>query len=348
MQIPFKITASPVPPAPLVAHTNFQNHYAGVNSAFAWSELSPAIRQAAQVYILPFVGLNMYLQLCNKYHTGAAMSAEEQQALEYLQDAAANYAVYHILPQKTALVSTLGTVQQTPEGGAQPSPQWAWHLKRDDALKVADTALDLLLEYMEQRVAANDALFDAWANDPAYKAKTSAFFRHTAEMDEYLNIKRSRRTYISLIPFFSQVERRVVKSLLCNTLYAQMQTTPLATANEPLLPLIREAVAYLGAAEALPHHRVVIDGDGFRVVSQTDGNTDRRNLTNNVNESAVQALLAKYQERGAEAIRELKTFLEENLQAFPDYASSSCREKPANKGHSILQSTNGIGTVFIS
>ncbi len=347
MQIPFKITASPVPVTPLVGSTNFQEHYAGVNSAFAWAELSPAIRQAVQIYLLPFTGLPIYTQIVGKYQVNDPLSDAEAQALEYLQDAAANYAVYHILPQKTALLTTLGAVQQSPEGGAQQTSQWSWHMKRDDALKVADTSLDMLLMHLEQRVAANDPLFDAWADDPAYKAKKSVFFRHTAEMDEYLNIKSSRRTFVSVIPFFLQTERRVLKPILCDTLYAAMQVSPLTAANEKLLPMIKEAVAYLGAAAALPHHRVVLDGDGFRVVSQTDGYTDRRNLTNNVHESAVQALLEAYQERGADAIRELKKFLEDNIDDYPDYRDSACREMPGKNGHSIIQSPDGIGAVLL-
>lgn len=345
MQIVFKITTSPTPSNPIVADTNFGQHYAGVNASFAWSELSPGIRQATQLYILPYIGLQMYLSLASKYNNAVVMTDEETQALEYLQDAAANYAVYHLLPQKASSLATLGNVQQSPEGGAQPSPQWTLNMKRDDALMVADKALDMLLQYMEFQIQEGSNDFDLWKNDPAYKTKTSVFFRHTSEMEEYLNIKGSRRTYVSIIPFFAQVERRIIKAALCGPLYEALQTYPLTIENELLLPLIKEAVAYLGAADALPHHRVVIDGDGFRVVSQTDGYTDRRNLTNNVHESAVQALLATYQERGAEALRELKYFLEENIEDYPLYASSNCRQNPANTAHTIVQSPSGIGVV---
>lgn len=345
MKIPFKIISAPTPTLPLVGDTNFQSHYAGVNTATAWSELVPGIRLASQIHLLNFVGLPLWNDLCNKYEAGTVLTDPQAQALEYLQDAAANYAVYHLMPQKTAALTSLGVVQQSPEGGAQASPQWAYHLKRDEALNTADASLDLLLAHLEAQVLAGVSYFDLWKNDPAYNAKKSLFFRTTQQLGEFLNIKNSRRTFLSLIPFLSQVERRSVKSLLCADLYAEMQATPLSDANELLLPLIREMVAYQGAAAALPHHRVVIDGDGFRVVSQTDGNTDRRNLTNNVHESAVQALLSEYIERGQMAEKELRYFLEDNLEDYPAYTNSTCRETATPRGHGIVQRSDGIGAV---
>lgn len=345
MDLIFKFTTPSPPATPLVGDTNFQEHYAGVNTAMAWSELKPAIRQAIQKYLIPYVGQPMYDDLAAKYNAGTTLTTAQAQALEYLQDAAANYAIYHILPQKTATVASLGIVQQSPEGGAQPVNQWGWQAKRRDALDNGDSALDLLLKYLDKQVKEGVAYFNLWKDSNAYSKKKSDFFRSTEALDDYINMKGSFRTYISLVPFLGQVERRYIKPLLCDELYAAVLATNPTDDNKKLLPLIQTAVAYLGAAEALPHHRVVVDGDGFRVVSFTDGSDDRRNLTNSTHEQAVGALLTKYKESGEMALEALKAFLEANLNTYPTYRDSACREVPKSKDHTLAVSPDRIGTV---
>lgn len=347
MQLVFKVLTTPAPAKPNIGDTNFRAHYAGVNTSMAWSELEPAVRQATQKYVLEYVGTELYDDLAGMFQDDTALTPAQAQVLQSLQDAVAFYAIYHILPEKNAVVASMGVVQNTPDGGSQPTNLWGWKQKRWAALENADTFLDLMLSTLESQVALNVSYFDLWKNSAAYKVKKSVFFRQTAEVDDYLNIKRSRRSFVSLVPFFLQMEDEVIVPLLCDALYTAMQANPLSPANAKLVPYIRTAVAYLGAAEALPHHRVVVDGDGFRVVSQTDQFDDRRNQTNNVHEAAIQALLLRCEKRGREAVARLAKFLEDNLGDYPDYRDSACREKPASNAHSIMQSESGIGAVGV-
>ncbi len=347
MQLVFKVLTTPAPAKPNIGDTNFRSHYAGVNTSMAWSELEPAVRQATQKYVLEYVGTELYYDLAEKFQADTVLTPAQAQVLQSLQDAVAFYAIYHILPEKNAVVASMGVVQNTPDGGSQPTNLWGWKQKRWAALENADTFLDLMLSTLETQVALNVAYFNLWKNSTAYKVKKSVFFRQTAEVDDYLNIKRSRRSFVSLVPFFRQMEDEVIAPLLCDALYTAMQANPLSTENAKLVPYIRKAVAYLGAAEALPHHRVVVDGDGFRVVSQTDQFDDRRNQTNSVHESAIQALLLRCEKRGREAVARLAKFLEENLDDYPAYRDSACREQPTSRAHSIRQSESGIGAVGV-
>ena len=150
-----------------------------------------------------------------------------------------------------------------------------------------------------------------------------------------------------MIRYLKQVEEEVIEPIVCSDLFAALTIDTPTDANKLLLPMIKKAVAYLGAAKGIPHHRIVIDGDGFRVVSQTDGWDDRRNLTNNVHETAVGALKSSCEEQGRLAVAKLVQFLEDNLTDYPAYADSSCRTKPVEKSHSIRQSNDGIGAVGI-
>lgn len=345
MELVFKVITDPAPTVPRVGDTNFKSHYSGVNISMAWQELEPAVRQATEKFVLDYVGAELYDDLAQKFQDGDTLEDYEEKTLQLLQDAVAYYAIYHILPEKNSVVTSMGVVTNSPESGSQPVNQWTWKAKRWSALENGDIFLDRLLEYMEQQVAASNAYFDLWKDSAAYKIKTSDFFRHTADLDEHLNIQRARRSFISLVRFMKQVEEDVIKPLLCDDLYAAVLEASPTDENALLIPYIRRAVAYLGAAEAIPHHRVVVDGDGFRIVSQTDQFDDRRNLTNNTHEGAIQALLLRCEERGRTAVARLAKFLEDNIDDYPDYRDSTCREKPANKAHSIVQSASETGAV---
>lgn len=348
MQLVFKIITDTDIDVATIGDTNFQQHYSGVNTSMAWAELQPAIRQATAKYVIPYLGEEIYDDLADKFNTGAVLTTEQAKALQILQDTVAFYAIYHVLPEKNAVVASNGVVQNTPDGGAQPVNQWGWKAKRWSALENADSFLDLLLTFLEKQVSASVAYFDLWKNSDAYTVKTSAFFRQTSQLDEYLNIQMSRRSFISLTRFMKQVEEDVIKPTLCTDLYdAMLIETPTAP-NQLLLPYIRRAVAYLGAAEAVPHHRIVIDGDGFRVVSQSDQFDDRRNLTNNVHESAVQALMIRCEDQGRKAVARMIKFMEEHIGDYPAYANSTCRDLPQRNAHTIIQSPDGIGAVMFS
>lgn len=347
MDLLFKVTTVPAPATPLVANTNFQEHYSGVNRSMAWADLTTAIRQATEKFVLPFVGIEFYNELASLYQAGTAMSAEQERTLELLQDTIAYYSVYHVLPEKNTVLATNGAVQNQPDGGANPTPQWAWKASRWAALENGDTFLDKSLAYMEAQVIAGNEDFNLWKESDAYDVKTSDFFRLTSQVDDYLNIQNSRRSFISLVRYMRQIEEDVVKPILCDTLYNALLIPSPTDNNKKLLPLVRRIVAYLGASEAIPHHRVVIDGDGFRIVSQADGFDDRRNMTNNTHESAIQALMVRCEQKGNDAIKALRKFLEDNIADYPAYAESDCREKKTTKAHSIVQSADGIGAVLL-
>lgn len=346
MDLVFKITAiSPSDPAQ-VGDTNFQEHYSGVNTSMAWSELLPAIRQATEKFVFPYVGDELYNDLAAKYQAGDTLSDEQAKTLELLQDAIAFYTIYHILPEKNSVVASMGVIQNTPtEGSGQPVSQWGWKAKRWSALENGDTFLDRLLNYLEAQVTASVAYFDLWKDSTAYNVKVSDFFRHTDELDEYLNIQGSRRSFISLIKFMRDTEEGVILPLLCTDQYDALKASGLDDTQKALLRKVRLVVANLGLAEAGAHHRLVIDGDGFRVVSQTDQFDDRRNQTNNIHENAILALLQAAERKGRTALDTLKVFLEKNETDYPLWANSDCREKGTTKGHGIVVSSDCVGGI---
>lgn len=342
----FKVTNLTPPTVPTVADTNFWQHYAGINQNMAWQEILPTLRTATQNYLLPFIGEELYNDLSIKFVNGTVLTTDQATALEYMQDALAHYTVYELLPHKITALTSSGVMDNTP-GESQPTNQWRYFEKRLATLASADAALDRLLGHVNKKLAESDPYFDLYKNSDAATHKNSEFIKTAADLGEYLNTKDSRRTFISLIPYIRRAEDQKIKGTFCASLYNLVIAAPNNPLYIPLAPMIKEAVAYLGAAEALPHHRVVVDGDGFRVVSQTDGFQDRRNLTNSMHDQAIGSLLTSYKTRGQDALRRLVAFLEANIDDYPTYRDSTCRSAEPEKGHGIIGPSDGIGAVGV-
>lgn len=346
MDLIFKVTAaSPASPVQ-VGNTNFMEHYSGIHKSMAWSELTPGIRQAIEKFVLPYIGEDLYDDLATKFQAGTALTDEQAKTLELLQDCVAYYTAYHVMPERNAFFSSLGVTQHTPtEGSGQPVNQWGWKAKRWSALENGDAFLDKLLSYLEKQVKAGVAYFDLWKDSAAYKVKTSSFFRHTSELDEYLNIQGSRRSFVSLIKYMREVEEDVILPLLCQDTFDALLGASLSDEQTTLLGKVKKAVAFLGLSAAMPHHRIVIDGDGFRVVSQTDQFDDRRNQTNPTHEGAIIALGERAERKGREYLADVERYLIENVDTFTDWASSPCNTTPTKRGHSITVSPDYIGGI---
>lgn len=348
MDLIFKVTADTPHSPEQVGDTDFKEHYSGVNHSMAWDELKPAIRQATQKFVLPYIGEDLYDDLAAIYQADADDLTDEQaKAVELIQDCVAFYTIYHILPEKQSVVASMGVVQNTPIQGSQPTNQWSWKAKRWSALENGDAFLDKLLTYLEKQVTDEVDYFDLWKNSAAYNVKTSSFFRQTAQLDDYLNIKESRRSFVSLVKYMRDVEEDVILPLLCTDQFEALKAADLDADGLALLAKVRKAVAFLGLYEAIPHHRIVIDGDGFRIVSQTDQFDDRRNLTNNNHEAAINDLSQRAERKGRQYLSELRVFLKENEDTYTLWRDSTCNAAATVKSHSIVASPDGVGAIGI-
>lgn len=352
MDILFKITAPNPSDPPQVGDTNFLEHYTGINRSMAWAEIAPGIRQATERFVLPFVGETFYDYLAENFNTGATLSSNLRKALRYLQDAIANYTVFHLSPERTSFFSSLGNTQTTPsDGSGQPAPQWATKSKRWAALENGDLFLDKLLAFMEQQVMLGTSEFNEWKNDPAYSRATSHFFRHTDELDEHLNMQGSRRAFISLVKYMKRIEEEEIAETLCtaqfDSLAAKYKAGTMNAAEKNLFRLVRKAVANLGLAAAVPHHRVLIDGDGFRFASQVDGFDERKSMTNSFQQEAIQSLQKAAEEKGRAALAAVRSFLKANVSDFALWADSECNQRAAGRSHHIVVSRDGRGGIGI-
>lgn len=346
MDLLFKITAAQPSSPENVGDSDFILHYSGIHRSMAWAELAPGIRQATEKFVLPYIGSDLYDDLATMYQADDTLTDEQAKLLEILQDCIAYYTAYHIMPERNAFFTSMGVTQHTPtEGSAQPANQWSWKAKRWSALENGDSFLDKALEYLELQVQNAVAYFDLWKDSAAYNVKTSAFFRKTADLDQFLNLQCSRRSFISLVKYLNEVEEDIILPLLCDDQFSALQEPDLDADQTALVKKVRKAVAFLALHAAIPHHRIVIDGDGFRVVSQTDQYDIRQNQANVLHENAISALSQRAEQNGRRYLVELENFLRENADTYPLWANSTCNTTPTKRGHSIVISPDYVGGI---
>ena len=350
MELIFKVITTPTGGEnERLKHTNFEAHYPSAHTNMAWKTINPYVRQAIKKYILPYIGSELYDDLATKYQNDTVLTAEQAETLELLQDCAAFYTVYQAMPHRNIVLADTGVQQNTPEN-ASPTNQWSFKIARWNALVEADNMLDQLLSYLEQQIEASVAYFDLFKNSTAYNVKVSNFFRHTSELDEYLNINNSRRAFVALSKYLTKAEEQYLLPILradqFNEIRDQMKANTLTTENTNLLAYVKKVVAEFSLVEAIPHLSLLIEGDGFKIVSSSDQFDNKRNLTNKNHMDAIQKLEYKAKENARIYRADLIRFLYDNVDDYPTWKAGGYYVEPTEVG-GVTQSEDSIGAVGI-
>ena len=139
----------------------------------------------------------------------------------------------------------------------------------------------------------------------------------------------SYRLFLTLWPYFKDVEARECRQIMGKATYATLKTKrngsneTLSDAESGLLEAAEKLVAHAAYFEALPEVLVVsptTDGH-IRVLSDFDGIRNR----NNPKPEEYARLLKSIEKKRDRYRNELKAYLDENLDHFPDYKSEMYR-----------------------
>lgn len=329
MDLLFKLNeALPVGTKEEIRHYNFKEHYPTLNASMAWNTVKPFIRQVTQEYIIPYLTKDLYDAISTLYTSGSPEDWQNE-LIEKLQDAIAYYTVYEALPHVNITVSDMGAVQASAsDGSAHPTNQWSYIQTRWSAIKKADTFMDMALAQIEEKIEEGEVFFNDFKVSDTYKGQGSNFFRYTSELNEYLNIHNSRRTFLAMAKFLKAVELRHLKPILCETTFDSLVTgidgNNLSEANEALLEKVKPVVANYGLVEAIPHLAILVESDGIKFISQSDMLNDKRNLSSAQHYKMIEKLQYKAEDNARTARADLIDFLNANADNYTDWKSSDC------------------------
>ena len=322
MKIAFKIsTATPADEAQ-VGETNFKAHYPEVNHSMLFDELRPYIEQATDLYVLPYISQAMYDSVIDIYHSGSpTLNAKQSRFLELLQRAVAYYTMMHALPKKLGVLASMGNVTPNPSGGAIPISNVSFKNQLWSVTVDADRFLDELLMFLQEEVNVANADFNAWKNSAAYTVGKSDYFRSPLEFQEYHNILRSHRTFIALLPHIKKSLDRYILPILGedqhSALVTAIKANTASSAQLKLIGMIRKSLAEWSIYTAVPALTVLIEGDGIKVVSRTDGMDTRNSVAAQFYKEAAMAHQMASEELGRTFRADMIDFLYQNKDDYP-------------------------------
>lgn len=311
---------------PNVADIGFINHYADVNTNTAWSEILPHVEDAIGQYITPYISDELLSDIAGKIENSTQLNESQTEFLRLLRRATAYYAATLFIPSKHTTTASAGEIQNN-SAHTSPASLSSLKFKLWQVTLQADNHMDTLLAFLEKQVQAENTYFDLWKESTAYKNGTSPFFRHTAVFQHYFNIFESRRTFLALINHISDVCEDVISPIICDDLFIEIKTQvesgDISADNDRLLYLIRRTVAYLAVAKAAPFLSIVVESDGFKIVSNTEG-MDKREAPMKLHQSKVDALALRAFNEGTKNLNKLKKYITDNAQLYPLYLNSPC------------------------
>lgn len=327
MKVVFKLDTGVVAADASVGQSNFKNHYPEVNHSMAWLELLPYIEQATDLFVMPYVGQSIYDAVVDIYQAGTpALSTEQSRFIELLQRTVAYYTIFHALPKKLGVVASMGAVINNPQGGSIPPSQWGFKNQLWSVTKDADRFLDELLEFLQTEVNDGNSEFDDWKDSDAYIEGKSDYFRSTKEFQSYHNICRSHRTFLALLPYIKKAQDKYILPIIGKDQNAALVTAikdnTATAAQSSLIEAIRRCLAEWTIHMAVPALTVLIEEDGIKIVSRTDGMDTRSNVASAFYKEAAIGHQAAAEDNARTFRADLIDFLFTNEDDYPLWVTS--------------------------
>lgn len=332
---------------------NFKLHYPDVNRNMSWDELTPYMRQAVSLYILPYLGEKLWDDITKKVQDPPNgfpdTSLKQDKFTERLRDVTAHYTIAHCLPFKKTIVASMGALTNNPKEGTGVHPLWAFKTTLWQVTQSADRLFDDLLGWMEVQVEKGNAYFiENWKNGDAYD-EVDGFFRHTSDFERYWPINRSLRAFRKLVPVIRQQAEEHIRPILCdaqyNDLVKKIRDNDTSVPVKNLTEKIRLALSALTVAEASRSLPMLADNQSFRPISNTDA-IDQRAYGQQAAQQAIAGIRESAEAKARRFKDELVHWLYENKDAYPLWRDSACNvfdnEENGVEGHLLPVPKGGV------
>ncbi len=333
MDLLFAVTAQPAPQDPTIIDTNIVDHYPTLNANTSWQVFKPFVRQATQKKLMPYLGRTLYNVII------ASGDNTYDDVIEQLRDALAHYSVAIALPKLLTVIGEAGVGQNVSEK-FQNTNQWSYKNTLWDATQQADSFLDVALAQLSE---INTPEVEAWKNSKHYQRHRPNWLSTLEAFERYHSLMGSRRTYIALVPYIEKAIDRFLMPVLGDTLEIRLRQ------NEPATSLISEVtrriermLAAYAIYMAVPNLMMVIEGDGFKTISQLDGYDQRTNIVSTSGKEAVVGLRSDAERTAKKARADLTSFLLKHKEELPEFLASPSYAEQTSRN--IL--TSG-GAVFL-
>jgi len=296
---------------------------ASVNVSNTIENWYPYIEEAQETFIKPVLGNGLYEQLQDAMALDPVPpddgTTPEKLALllEMVRKPLALYALWLGADEFGVSVSSQG-IQVIETQTHKTAPQYRVQNLKENWIRRANTSLDLVLKFLDEHLE----------DYPAYICQDAdLFLRSTTEFNSEVDIRESRRVFVSLKPVIRSVERKYIRPTLSAQLFDALKSALKSNAEpdgdqKALLELIRPALAHLTMARALTEISIdVLDWGIFDTAGNTFTNVSSKQASNRERI----ALMAEANQRDGEAeLKALQQFLDETASetVYPLYFNS--------------------------
>lgn len=306
-------------------------------------DLMTYVDDAIDLYMVEYLSQEFYDELVQALTTASydlnALTAAQKAIINHLRTAAAYYGFYEALPYINIHVSNTGAMSHSGEGAAGVR-QWESRDARRAAIHKADQKLDKALSIME----ATPASYTTWSGSDAFTVQKKHLITNADDFKTkgLLDINKSRRTYLRLVPFIAKAESHELTDCMGSTLLTSIKSKIKAgTALEAKETILMDEHIYPALAHYAMYHaagtiRLDISSSGITLITTADGS-----MTKQEKESAFVQWRREVYGDAQRYLSNAKKYLDDNSADFADYTSDDASENdtpqyqiPDNSGSS--------------
>jgi hypothetical protein len=284
----------------------------------------PYIDEAQETFIKPVLGTVLYNQLQDLMaldpvppDDGTA-EANLVKLIEMIRKPLALYALWLGADEFGVSISSQG-IQVIETTTHKTAPQYRVQNLKENWIRRANTSLDLVLKFLDEHTE----------DYPGYDPQDAdLFIRGTLEFNSEVDIRESRRVFVSLKPIIRSVEKKYIRPTLSPGLFDELKAAwqsgeDLTSSQIALMDLIRPALAHLTMARALIEVSIdILDWGIFDTAGNTFANVSSKQASN---KERISIMAEANQRDGESELKALQLFLDEKAseEVYPAYFHSN-------------------------
>jgi hypothetical protein len=284
----------------------------------------PYIDEAQETFIKPVLGNVLYDQLQDLMALDpvppddGTTEANLVKLVYMIRKPLALYALWLGADEFGVSISSQG-IQVIESPTHKTAPQYRVQNLKENWIRRANTSLDLVLKFLDEHKA----------DYPGYEPlDADLFIRGTLEFNSEVDIRESRRVFVSLKPIIRSVEKKYIRPTLSAELFDELKVAwqsdeDLTASQIALLYLIRPALAHLTMARALLEISIdILDWGIFDTAGNTFANVSSKQASN---KDRISIMAEANQRDGESELKALQQFLDETASedVYPAYFHSS-------------------------
>ena len=266
----------------------------------------PYLDEAELSFIKPAIGSALF----NIFKEKSKEDFEEPflAAITLLRKPLALYALYLGIDEFAVSITSQG-IQVVENDTHKPAPQYKVQNLKETWMRRAHTLLDLALLHLE----ANASDFPTFS-----PSNPDLFIKSASEFNKYVDIRSSRRVFLTLIPTIRSVESKYIKHTLSNSYFDSLKqavqaSSSLSNDDQAVMNLIQPALAHLTMARALQEISIdILDWGIFANAASTFTNLQTKQTSN---KDRISVMIEANLKDGEAELKELQEYLDTNSTA---------------------------------